>query len=196
MVSTANAHTARIRRRLRIPLAVAITTAAVANILVVISMATDHWERIEYDSDALRRVADVIAGESTFDDVNGFYIVTMNDVIVRHDVVTTDSGKKNNNSNHDNTNAHRNGSSNNSAWNNNSSGHNNNNGNDNNSSECTTSYSGLGSIINDSGANTASQTNRTKRFYLRSLNGGIWRLCNRITGWYQKTITYCNNSVV
>jgi len=161
-------HTARVPRQLRNPVAVAILAAAVSKLFVVISLTTDHWEHIEYSSESLWRIPAVRASESFFDDVNGFYVVTFINAPAAYNTSrpTTDDCV------YDVSNKSRN---------------------------CTDSVK-LGDFENASGIIVANASNRSKdkssqsrmgilsgdsnrtRVHLRALHGGLWRLCNRITG--------------
>lgn len=68
-------------RGMRIPVAVSVLFAAVANILTVVSVATDYWESVEYG--ALRRHGALSPANSYFDDRSGFYKVAV--VVVRNE---------------------------------------------------------------------------------------------------------------
>lgn len=57
------------------PVAVSVLCAAVANVLTVVSVATDYWESVEYG--ALRRHGALSPAHSYLDDRSGFYKVAV-----------------------------------------------------------------------------------------------------------------------
>ena len=57
--------------RLSRPAIVAALTAVLADVMTIVSIATDFWETIEYER--LDRLDGVALNESIFNDVDGFY---------------------------------------------------------------------------------------------------------------------------
>ena len=97
-------------------LGMAVCFAALASIMMILAVSTDHWEKTEYDFNKLKALPSLVSNESYLDPGNGFYkLVT-----------------------------------------------------------------------------TSDQSNGTKTTYLRATYGGIWRICDQISGKFHVGLMFCS----
>ncbi|KAI0220350.1 hypothetical protein LSAT2_028151 [Lamellibrachia satsuma] len=60
-----------------VALPLAVLCGTIASVLMLVAVATDHWELVEYDEQKLRALANVDTNLSLFERENGFYKVVI-----------------------------------------------------------------------------------------------------------------------
>ena len=61
-----------------VALPLAVLCGTVASVLMLVAVATDHWERVTYDEEKLRNIPHINMNLSLFNSTNGFYKIVIN----------------------------------------------------------------------------------------------------------------------